>query len=1080
MSNKERLDMQQKARGANAQAESITCASSALSAAIAGTIFLAGLATANAQGAVSEAGRTGDPGSWRSEEFKADWGLAAIRAEYAYARGLSGRGVRTGIFDSGTGLDHPEFAGKDHRGLQIADTLADGSRCTNTTFLSGPGACFSSRGDDVAIEYIQIDDSVPERVREIIRRESYAPGFRYNDHGTHVGGTIAANRDGRGTHGVAFGADLTTARLFSNSVSQWQRVPGGYSPVNLLGFGADVSAIADMYRQMNAQGVRVINHSWGYAVEPDTTEGVDSSLFDPGAADYWRAITDGSRATGLIQVWAAGNNDVGAASPEAHPIAGIHATLPRAFSDIEQYWLSVVNVDRNLVLASSSNKCGLSMNWCVAAPGAEIQSTIYAGGGNTRGELTTSPDGSVSLEVRSRMPTYRYATYTGTSMAAPHVTGSLALLIERFPYLDNAQVRDVLLTTTTDLGAPGVDDIYGWGLVNLEKAIDGPGQIRVDSNVVMNQRAGGLKVWGGEAWDDWRNDIGGSGRLTKSGVGWLRLSGKNTFGGLDVRQGVLELDSDNRLGKVEVNGGLFVLNGKLASTDLLVNSGVASVQGRVNGGATRIAAGGSLHGNGTLGDTVVEGTVAPGNSIGTLHIVGTYTQAPGSLYEAEIAAPSASDLIDVTGRANLLGGTVRVFNAPGQYLLGQRFNILTATGGVSGQFARIDASAISPFLKFDFNYGADGVNVDVARGLALAAAARTGNQRSAARSADALPFNARLAQTLTLLFPQQALSALDSLSGELYPSVQSVLVEGSRHVRDAALVRARAGSGEFAPANGDAPSAAWIQVLSSGGTLHADGNAGEVEYNGSTTLIGYDFRFDNGFRVGVLGGLGRDDVKLQSRHSKGDIHTRHAGLYAGQAWGGFGVRAGLGYAAHDVDGERTIAFPGVQDRTRADYDADTRQAYIEGGYRWAAGAWEWEPYGQFAQVRTSSDRFVERGGVAALAGQVADSRINLSTLGLRFNLNLKVAEQKESWLSLRGGVARRHASGDLSSTASLAWQGGGAFDVYGVPLAENADLAEVGLGARVSRNGLVELSYSGQFADESRDHGVNARYTLNF
>jgi subtilase-type serine protease len=51
----------------------------------------------------------------------------------------------------------------------------------------------------------------------------------------------------------------------------------------------------------------------------------------------------------------------------------------------------------------------------------------------------------------------------------------------------------VLLTTATDLGAPGVDDIYGWGLINLKKAIEGPGLLRVDTDVVMNQRAGGTR-----------------------------------------------------------------------------------------------------------------------------------------------------------------------------------------------------------------------------------------------------------------------------------------------------------------------------------------------------------------------------------------------------------------------------------------------------------------------------------------------------------------------------------------------------------------------------------------------------------
>ncbi len=130
-------------------------------------------------------------------------------------------------------------------------------------------------------------------------------------------------------------------------------------------------------------------------------------------------------------------------------------------------------------------------------------------------------------------------------------------------------MRDVLLTTTTDLGAPGIDDIYGWGLLNLAKAIEGYGSLRVDTDVVMNQRAGGLKVWEGDAWDNWTNDISGPGKLTKSGIGWLRLSGDNSFNGALVREGVLELDGVNTLtGAVDVAGGSFLLNGTLKNTAL--------------------------------------------------------------------------------------------------------------------------------------------------------------------------------------------------------------------------------------------------------------------------------------------------------------------------------------------------------------------------------------------------------------------------------------------------------------------------------------------------------------------------------
>ena len=61
-----------------------------------------------------EQGRLHDAASWHSQEFNKDWGLGAIGADHAYARGLSGTGVRVGVYDSGTDMRHPEFAGKPH------------------------------------------------------------------------------------------------------------------------------------------------------------------------------------------------------------------------------------------------------------------------------------------------------------------------------------------------------------------------------------------------------------------------------------------------------------------------------------------------------------------------------------------------------------------------------------------------------------------------------------------------------------------------------------------------------------------------------------------------------------------------------------------------------------------------------------------------------------------------------------------------------------------------------------------------------------------------------------------------------
>lgn len=1043
-------------------------------------------------------GTPGDTASWRSEEFQADWGLQAINADAAYARGLSGKGIRLGVFDSGSGLDHDDFAGKDHRSIHIADLLADGTRCGNTRILTGPDACFSSDGDDVAIDSVAFDDSVPENIRDIIRNGRYVqPGINYNTHGTHVAGTIAANRDGKGMHGVAFGAELTAGRLFFNSAAQWQAMPGGgYSVVSLGGVGPDPTAFEDMYAQMNGQGVRAVNHSWGLANEPDE-EDYDLIYQDPGDREYLNTYAEGSRANGMIQVWAAGNSGPNA-TPESSPAAGIYATLPRAFEDIEPYWLSVVNVNQSLTLDDSSNRCGLSANWCLAAPGTDIRSTVYGDDSQIDAQVVTGPQGELMLDVISRMPTYDYALNTGTSMAAPHVTGALGLLFERFPYLSNPQVRDVLLTTATDLGEEGVDDIYGWGLMNLASAIEGYGQLRVDTDVVMNQKAGGRKVWEGDAWDDWTHDIGGPGRLTKSGAGWLRLSGDNSFNGATVRDGVLELDGVNTLtGSLDVAGGQFLLNGTLRNmafnssagssvvsasgvldnTHLAIIGGVVSFNGVQTGGSTLVGVNGTLKGVGRLGDTRVEGTIAPGNSIGTLTIDGDYVQTATGVYQAELAPGSRSDQLHVTGTASL-DGTLVALPEAGVYYLGEQFNFLAADGGINGSFATTDFSAFSPFLQFNLVYDAQSMRIDVIRGNALASAASTGNQLAVAGSVDGLAIEQGLPRPLTQLFPEQVGAALDSLSGELHAATPMVLVESSRYVRDAALGRSLA---QRAPGEAEGgATGAWVQAIGGSTRLDGDTNAARTEGNSNGLLVGADHQF-GGWQVGALLGTGRTDVKQgQGRRAKSEIDNTHFGAYVGHQWGGFGLKAGLGYSRHDVDSQRDLAFAGYQDTLSSGYDATTRQVFIEGSYRFGGVQGGLEPYLQVARVEVDVDGIAEQGGAAALNGQAADTRTTLATAGLRFDRGLKAAGQQDAWLHVVGGVGYRKAFGDREQVADLALAGGDAFQVTGAAIADNAVVAELGLSAWLSPRQQLELGYGGQFGSEGRDHSINARWSLQF
>jgi subtilisin family serine protease len=79
----------------------------------------------------------------------------------------------------------------------------------------------------------------------------------------------------------------------------------------------------------------------------------------------------------------------------------------------------------------------------LAAPGVGINSTWKGGG---------------------------YATKSGTSMASPHVAGTVSLVLAANPDLTPDQVRAKLQTTARDLGAAGFDNYYGYGLVDAYAA----------------------------------------------------------------------------------------------------------------------------------------------------------------------------------------------------------------------------------------------------------------------------------------------------------------------------------------------------------------------------------------------------------------------------------------------------------------------------------------------------------------------------------------------------------------------------------------------------------------------------------
>ncbi|ELY1865479.1 S8 family serine peptidase, partial [Serratia marcescens] len=636
-----------------------------------------------------ENGKAGDPASWRSSEFNAEWGLGAIHADQAYAAGYTGKGIKLGIFDQPVYAKHPEFSGPD----KVINLVTEGTREYTDPYIP------VKKGDGFRYDGTPSTDS----------------SGKLGSHGTHVGGIAAGSRDGGAMHGVAFNAQIISAEN------------GDPGPEDGIVLGNDGAVYQAGWNKLVASGARIINNSWGIGI----TEKFDKGGYDPAYPHFtvndaqkqfdqikqilgtkpggaYQGAIDAAR-SGVVTIFAAGN-DYNLNNPDA--MAGLAYFVP----DIAPNWLSVASLQDptnsgDYSISTFSSRCGYTASFCVSAPGTRVYSSVIAGTGVD--DLTTG-----------------YANKSGTSMAAPHVAGSVAVLMERFPYLNGAQVADVLKTTATDMGAPGIDALYGWGMINLGKAINGPGMLVTEQDIPEEFRVNGAygspqfvvdlpgvgavldkgkpteRVCSSDlcGLDFWSNDISGHGGLTKQGIGTLVLTGNNTYAGPTL-----------------VNQGRLAVNGSITSAVSVQNGGIVG-------------------GSGTVGSLTARqgGTVAPGNSIGTLNVAGNVSFEPGSRYAVEVGPNGQSDRIQSGGSATIGGGEVSVTlensanllaQSEVRSLLGQQYTILSAQQGVSGQF---DAVALNYlFLGTGLSYQPTGVTLSFGRnGTSFASVAQTPNERA--------------------------------------------------------------------------------------------------------------------------------------------------------------------------------------------------------------------------------------------------------------------------------------------------------------------------------------------------------------
>lgn len=254
-------------------------------------------------------------------------------------------------------------------------------------------------------------------------------------HGTAVGSLMVASHDGRGVMGIAPDARIAAYNPFDSSMTaNWDDVRTG------------IAAVA-------RAGASVVNLSLG----------VSGHTLPAEWRDLFRASEVDSHKNNLLYVIAAGNDGV------------VQTANIEMNGALDSTFLVVGSVDPGGTISSFSNTPGTA---CITDGGNCKNQLVWSGKGKFEktdylkesgllmnrflvapGELILVADGAGGV---TRM--------SGTSFAAPLVSGAIALLHDRWPWLRNypRDTAKIILESAQDLGAPGVDAVYGHGLLDIE------------------------------------------------------------------------------------------------------------------------------------------------------------------------------------------------------------------------------------------------------------------------------------------------------------------------------------------------------------------------------------------------------------------------------------------------------------------------------------------------------------------------------------------------------------------------------------------------------------------------------------
>jgi len=576
-------------------------------------------------------------------------------------------------------------------------------------------------------------------------------------------------------------------------------------------------------------------------------------------------------------------------------------------------------------------------------------------------------------------------------------------------------------------------------------------------------------------------------------------------GGLTLTAGSFGLTGTNLYtGNTTINGGTLSVDGSIATSTL-----------------TTVNAGGTLGGNGTLGNTTINagGVLAPGNSIGALTVAGNLAFAAASSYMVEVS-PANADRTNVTGTAALGGATVNASFAAGTYVAKQ-YTLINAAGGLGGStFGSAVNTNLPGGFKSSLSYDANNAYLDLALSFTPTpdptggpnfGNGLTGNQQAVG---NALINFFNTTGGIPLVFGALTPTGLTQVSGETATGSQQTTFNAMNQFMGVMTDPFMAGRGDPVSGGGnpnafaeeeslayaargqsrtkserDAYAAIYtkapplVHAFEQRWSVWAAGFGGSQRTDGNTIVgsndtrssiyggaVGADYRFSPNTIAGfALAGGGTNFSVNGFGSGRSDLFQ--AGAFIRHTIGAAYLSGALAYGWQDITTDRTVTVAGI-DRLRAQFNANAWSGRVEGGYRLVSQGFGWTPYaaGQFTtfELPAYAEQAIVGSNIFALAynsRSVTDTR---SELGLRTD---KSFAMPDGIFTLRGRAAWAHDfNPDRAIGATFQALPGASFVVNGARQAADAALVTGSAEMKWISGWSTAATFEGEFSNVTRSY----------